>query len=86
MLGVVATVVPEIEGALTSITTKKPEFDAIFLATTLVKGDIKNLDTQLKTLDTCLVAVTPAQYLDDANAYVERVDSAFATTKTAYGI
>jgi hypothetical protein len=78
--------VPEIEGALSSIVTKKPEFDAIFLATALVKGDIKNLDSQTKALDTCLVAATPADYLDAANGYVTRIDNAFATAKTAYGI
>jgi hypothetical protein len=56
------------------------------LATTLVKGDIKNLESQTKALDNCLVAVTPADYLDAANGYVARVDSAFAAAKTAYGV
>jgi hypothetical protein len=71
---------------LTSIVTKKPQFDAILLATALVKTDIKNLDTQTKALDTCLVAKTPASHLAAANALVAQINTSFATAKTAYGI
>lgn len=86
VFSVVGTLVPEIEDALTAITTKKSQFDAVVLATTLVKSDIKNLNTEVNALDTCLIAVTPADDLANANAYVARVTAAFAAANTAYGI
>ncbi|CAO3627022.1 unnamed protein product [Mucor hiemalis] len=89
VLGVVATLVPKITGSLTAIVSKKPQFDAILLATLLVKGDIKNLDAQTKTLYTCLVNKTPASppsYLITANGYVSQIQAGFANAKTAYGI
>ncbi|KAK4513865.1 uncharacterized protein ATC70_005871 [Mucor velutinosus] len=86
VFSVVGVVVPEIESALSAIVTKKPQFDAVLLATSLVKTDIKNLNTEVNSLDTCLIAVTPADDLANANAYVDRVNTAFASAKTAYGI
>ncbi|KAG2190887.1 hypothetical protein INT46_002157 [Mucor plumbeus] len=86
VLAVVNTLVPQVSAALTSIVTKKPQFDAILLATALVKSDIKNLDTQTKTLDTCLIAKTPASHLTAANALVAQINASFATAKTVYGI
>ncbi|KAI7906256.1 uncharacterized protein BX663DRAFT_558787 [Cokeromyces recurvatus] len=86
VISVIDTVVPQIEAALAAITVKKPEFDAVLLATNIVKGDIKNLDSQVTTLDNCLVAVTPDSYLDVANGYVTRVRTAFDTAEDAYGI
>lgn len=86
VLNTVSTLVPQVSAALTSIVTKKSQFDAIFLATSLVKSDIKNLDSQTKTLDTCLLAKTPASHLTAANALVDQINTSFATAKTAYGI
>ncbi|CAO0800093.1 unnamed protein product [Mucor circinelloides] len=86
VIATVTTLVPQVTAALSSIVTKKPEFDAIFLATALVKTDIKNLDTQTKTLDTCLIAKTPASHLAAANALVTQINNSFASAKTAFGI
>ena len=86
VIATVTTLVPQVTAALSSIVTKKPEFDAIFLATALVKTDIKNLDTQTTTLDTCLIAKTPASHLTAANALVTQINNSFASAKTAYGI
>ncbi|GAN11327.1 hydrophobic surface binding protein [Mucor ambiguus] len=86
VLNTVSALVPQVSAALTSIVTKKPQFDAILLATTLVKSDIKNLDSQTKTLDTCLLAKTPASHLTAANALVTQINNSFASAKTAYGI
>jgi hypothetical protein len=86
VIAVVTNLVPEVEDVLDAIVVKKPEFDAIFLATALVKGDIKNLDGQTKTLDTCLVNKTPASHLPAANDLVGRINTAFAAAKTAYGV
>jgi uncharacterized protein YfcZ (UPF0381/DUF406 family) len=86
VLSVVGTLVPEIENALTAITNKKSQFDAVLLATSLVKADIKNLNTEVNALDTCLIAVTPTDDLTAANAYVSRVTTAFTAADTAYGI
>jgi hypothetical protein len=86
VLGVVTTLVPEVVASLNSIVVKKPEFDAIFLATALVKGDIKNLDSQTKALDTCLINKTPASHLPAANDLIAQIDASFASAKQAYGI
>ena len=86
VLDVVEDLVPQVEGALTSISDKKSQFDAIVLATTLVKGDIGRLHTQTSALDTCLVAVTPSLYLTEANGYVDRIEAAFEAAETVYGI
>ncbi|GAA5808292.1 hypothetical protein MFLAVUS_001682 [Mucor flavus] len=86
-LGVVNTMVPLVQGALTSIVAKKPEFDAIFLATAIVKTDIKNLNDQAnQLLDNCLFDVTPPSHTAIATAYVSDIKSAFTTAKSAYGI
>ncbi|KAI9482697.1 MAG: hypothetical protein EXX96DRAFT_555347 [Benjaminiella poitrasii] len=86
VINVVDIVVPQIEAALSVITDKKSQFDAILLATALVKADIKNLDSELTSLDTCLIAATPADVLDTANGYVDRVRAAFDAAEDAYGI
>lgn len=86
VLGVVGGLAPKVVAALNAIQTKKPDFDAIFLATLLVKGDIKNLDTQTKTLDTCLLARTPPANVDQANTLVATINNAFAAAKKTYGI
>ncbi|GAA5799428.1 hypothetical protein EDC94DRAFT_557010 [Helicostylum pulchrum] len=89
VLSTVEVLVPKVTGALSAIVTKKSQFDAVFLATALVKKDIAALDTQTKTLDTCLIAKTPTDppsYLEAANGYVAEIDSAFSAAKTAYGI
>lgn len=89
VLAIVGNLVPKITGSLSAIVTKKPQFDAILLATLLVKNDIKSLDTQTKTLYTCLVNKTPTDppsYLQTANGYVAQIQAGFASAKTAYGI
>lgn len=86
VIAVVDTIVPEIEDALSAIVGKKAQFDAVLLATAIVKADLKNLNTELTALDTCLLAVTPADVADVAQAYVDRINTAFAAANTAYGI
>lgn len=86
VLGVVGSLVPQVTGSLSSISTKKSQFDAIPLATTIVKTDIKNLNTQTNTLNTCLLNKTPAQYLPTANDYAAKINKAFADTRAVYGI
>jgi hypothetical protein len=78
--------VPQVTGSLSSISAKKPQFDAIFLATGLVKNAIKNLNGGTTTLDTCLINKTPAAYLATANGYVTQINAAFASTRQTYGI
>lgn len=86
VISVVNTIVPEIENALSAIVSKKPQFDAVLLATAIVKSDLKNLNTELTALDKCLLAVTPADDLAVAQGYVDRINTAFASANTAYGI
>ncbi|CAO3677112.1 hypothetical protein G6F70_001635 [Rhizopus microsporus] len=86
VLAVVQTLVPDIESALDAIVTKKPQFDAVPLATSIVKGDIKNLQAKVTTLDNCILAVTPSDFTTAANEYVGRINNAFSKADTAYGI
>ncbi|KAI8082279.1 hypothetical protein BDF21DRAFT_338683, partial [Thamnidium elegans] len=89
VLDTVQVLVPKVTDALSAITSKKSQFDAIFLATTIVKTDIKALDAQTKTLDACLIAKTPTDppsYLETANGYVTEINNAFAAARSAYGI
>ncbi|KAI9359455.1 hypothetical protein BD770DRAFT_319743, partial [Pilaira anomala] len=89
VLSTVGGLIPRITGTLTAITTKKPQFDAILLATTIVKNDVKNLDTQTRALNTCLINKTPTSppaYLEAANAAAAQINAAFASAKAAYGI
>lgn len=51
VITIVATLVPKVSAGLTSIVSKKFQFDAIPLATALVKTDIKKLDTQTTAFD-----------------------------------
>lgn len=86
ILAQVDTLVPKVESALSSIVTKKPDFDKVLLVTALVTKDIKNLKTKTDALDNALLSATPASYKDQANAYVARINKAFADAYTAYGI
>ncbi|GAA5804778.1 hypothetical protein EDC94DRAFT_620250 [Helicostylum pulchrum] len=89
VLATVEVLVPKVTSALSAITSKKSQFDAIFLATAIVKNDIKALDTQTKTLDACLIAKTPIDppsYLITANGYVTEINNAFSAARSAYGI
>jgi hypothetical protein len=83
---VVAGVVPDITGALDSIINKKADFSAVILATTIVKADLKSLNALLKTLDGCLIAVTPAALLTSAQAYIDTINAKFTSAYTTYGI
>ncbi|GAN05324.1 hypothetical protein MAM1_0088c04794 [Mucor ambiguus] len=86
VIATVNTFVPQATATLSSIFTKKPEFDAILLATALVKSEIKSLDTQTKVLDACLIDKTSPSYVAAVNALVTQISSSFASTMIAYSI
>ncbi|KAI9338331.1 hypothetical protein BD770DRAFT_331435, partial [Pilaira anomala] len=89
VLSTVSNLIPQITGTLGAIEVKKPQFDAILLATTIVKNDIKNLDTQTRTLNTCLINKTPLDppsYLQTANSYASQINAAFVSAKSKYGV
>ncbi|KAJ8652114.1 hypothetical protein O0I10_012265 [Lichtheimia ornata] len=86
ILAQVDTLVPKVETALDSLVQKKSDFDQVLLVTALVTKDIKNLKTKTDALDNALLSATPASYKDRANAYVKRINDAFAAAYTAYGI
>ena len=86
VLNVVQDVTPDIEDTLASVVTKKPEFDAVFLVTGIVKDDIISLDAATDGLITCLISRTPTSHMPDATIEKDLIDTAFNTTKTAYGI
>lgn len=84
VIATVSTLVSQATVALSSIVTKKPEFDAILLATALIRSDIKNLDTQTKTFDSCLFTKTPAFHLTTVSALVTQINSSSYSAKTVY--
>lgn len=88
VLAEVGTLVPKVVQTIDSIKAKKPQFDAILLATLIVKNDLKNLESQTKALDTCLIAKTPLsppEFRVQADAYVAQIDASFAGAKSLYG-
>lgn len=83
---VVAQIVPQITTAINDIIAKKSTFASVLLSTPIVKSDIASLNKLLNTLDTCLINVTPADDLTQAQGYIATINSAFASADTAYGI
>lgn len=69
-----------------AIFAKKTEFDAILFTTAIVKGDVKDLDTQTKALINCIVRGCPASQLPIANELADRINDHFIAAKIAYGI
>lgn len=86
VFAVVAQIVPQITTAINDIIAKKSTFAGVLLATPLVKSDISNLNKLLNTLDTCLLNVTPADDLAEAQGYIDTINADFANADAAYGI
>lgn len=87
VLTTVGVLVPKVSDAIAAINAKKSQFDAIFLATTIVKTDLKNLEAATKALDTCLVnktPLTPPEFKIQADAYVATINAAFLSAKNLY--
>ncbi|KAG2229481.1 hypothetical protein INT48_004683 [Thamnidium elegans] len=87
VLDTVGLLVPKVVDAITSINGKKSQFDAIFLATSIVKTDLKNLEAATKALDTCLVnktPLTPPEFKIQADAYVATINASFLSAKNLY--
>ncbi|KAG0948500.1 hypothetical protein G6F57_008247 [Rhizopus arrhizus] len=86
VINVVKTLIPDIQNALNTIVSKKDQFEDVALATTIVKTDIKSLESKVNALDKCILAVTPSDFTSVANVYIGQVNTAFAGAKSAYGI
>jgi hypothetical protein len=80
-LDVLATLVPKVGVALTSISTNKPDFDSILLATGLVKTAIDNLGSEANTLIDCLAKITPADSMVFVSGYAKQVNNVIAHAK-----
>ncbi|KAI8985415.1 hypothetical protein BDB01DRAFT_759343 [Pilobolus umbonatus] len=84
VLTVVQGLSPDIQSTLTSVINKKPEFDAVPLATNILKNDIITLDASTDGLIECLISRSPASHLTAANAEKATIDAAFDAAKAAY--
>ncbi|KAI8976504.1 hypothetical protein BDB01DRAFT_803131 [Pilobolus umbonatus] len=84
VLTVVQGISPNIQATLGSVVAKKPEFDAVALATNILKNDITTLDASTDALIACLIGRTPTTYTDAANAEKAIIDGAFDAAKAAY--
>ncbi|KAI8877230.1 hypothetical protein K501DRAFT_337570 [Backusella circina FSU 941] len=84
VLAEVAIITPHITAALSTIVTKKPVFDSVFLVTPLVKNDVNNLHTKTSKVINCLIAATPADLAATAQGYATTVENAFQAAIAAY--
>ncbi|XP_006464073.1 hypothetical protein AGABI2DRAFT_194662 [Agaricus bisporus var. bisporus H97] len=78
--------VPIIEDALVGIVAKKPAFDALPLGgiSNLVRQDLSGLSSSTSSLEDALIALAPADLVDESIALKNEVDAAFATAIAAY--
>jgi hypothetical protein len=86
VLNEVAILVPDIVTALTTLNSKKSQFDAILLADAIVDSDIKSLKTKTVALDTCLYNACPADLQASAQTYIDTINNIFTTTYTTWGL
>lgn len=86
ILAVVEDLVPDIVSTLATLDSKKPQFDAVLLATLIVKTDIKNLDTKTTSLDICLLAACPTGLQTTCQDLMDQVNAAFDTSEIVWGI
>ncbi|KAG2208257.1 hypothetical protein INT47_006113, partial [Mucor saturninus] len=86
VFGLVGDFVPDITNSFDVIISKKPEFDALLLATNIAKADIKTLSGYLRQVDGCLIAVTPEPLLATVQSYMDTIDAKLVATYAAYNI
>ncbi|GAA5802727.1 hypothetical protein HPULCUR_008201 [Helicostylum pulchrum] len=83
LLGVIDTMVPSVQDALTSYVAKKPEFDLKFFINTIARVDISDLSELTNHLfDNCLSDFIPPSHT--ATTHVTVIKSAFADAVAAY--
>ncbi|EKM76856.1 hypothetical protein AGABI1DRAFT_115530, partial [Agaricus bisporus var. burnettii JB137-S8] len=86
VIDAVTGLVPIIEDALVGIVAKKPAFDALPLGgiSDLVRQDLSGLSSSTSSLEDALIALAPADLVDESTALKNEVDAAFATAIAAY--
>lgn len=83
---------PIAKDALSSVYTKKAEFDAISNANTIVKNDIKSLETKTEALKVALTsklnvnAMSTAYYIAMIDYRLKEIYDYFNRVKNSYGI
>lgn len=85
----VSSVVPTVAETLNIVRNKKPQFDALMFATSIIRTDIKKLHTHSNILNECLIEAMPSgspSHLFTAFEYSQQINSAFELTKTHYNI
>jgi len=76
--------VPTIVDALTAIIAKKPSFDSLIVADSLVSTDLANLNSSTSAFEAALVAAAPADLQSNASAIIATLDAAFTKAIAAY--
>ncbi|KAF7970485.1 hypothetical protein HWV62_45328 [Athelia sp. TMB] len=75
---------PTIVDALTNIISKKPSFDALIVADSLVKQDLTSLNTATTAFENALLALAPADLKSEASTLISQINAAFTKANAAY--
>jgi len=86
ILGLVNTVSPIIQDALSKIVAKKPAFTALPIGgiPALILSDLKTLNNDTMAFEKALVAIAPADLIPTANMIISQINAAFASAIAAY--
>ncbi|EKM76862.1 hypothetical protein AGABI1DRAFT_108492 [Agaricus bisporus var. burnettii JB137-S8] len=85
ILDAITGIAPIIKDSLTTIVAKKSDFESVPLGgISIARGDLNNLAGSTSNLEDALIASTPADLLDEANAIRNEIDAAFAAAIAAF--
>ncbi|KAF7978610.1 hypothetical protein HWV62_45348 [Athelia sp. TMB] len=75
---------PTIVDALNNIIAKKPSFDALIVADTLVQEDLASLNSSTVAFENALLSLAPGDLQSQAEALIAEINAAFAKAIAAY--
>lgn len=80
--GVINTITPKIQSALTLVASKKDDYNVF--TRILVENRVKELEKSTTRLNTCLTNFTPDSKKSTLQSYIEAMNLAFSSTLSAY--
>lgn len=85
VLAALMSLVPDVEGTMTSFVTKKPQFASFQLsAVSMIKSDIISMHTKHTPLNTCLLSVEPPILIPEQKSLFDRIEAAYIYAERAY--
>ncbi|KAG2230968.1 hypothetical protein BDF21DRAFT_380956 [Thamnidium elegans] len=82
VIGVINTITPKMQSALTLVATKKDDYN--IFTRVLVENRVKELEKTTTHLNTCLNNFTPESKKSALQAYIDAINLAFSSTIAAY--